>query len=83
MTGTRLTVTGYVYDTACQPIPGALLDFWHCDDAGVYDNAATGCAGISLPRTTAGSRWRRSCPRPIPAAPATSTSKRRRQTSRC
>jgi protocatechuate 3,4-dioxygenase beta subunit len=38
MPGTRLQVSGYVYDTACQPIPGALLDFWHCDDAGVYDN---------------------------------------------
>ena len=37
--GTKLVVTGYVYDTACQPIPGALLDFWQCDDAGVYDNA--------------------------------------------
>lgn len=39
MPGTRLLVTGYVFDTNCQPIPGALLDFWHCDDAGVYDNA--------------------------------------------
>jgi protocatechuate 3,4-dioxygenase beta subunit len=39
MPGTRLLLTGYVYDTACQPIPGALLDFWQCDDAGVYDNA--------------------------------------------
>jgi protocatechuate 3,4-dioxygenase beta subunit len=38
LTGTPLTVTGYVYDTACQPVPGALLDFWHCDAAGVYDN---------------------------------------------
>jgi protocatechuate 3,4-dioxygenase beta subunit len=37
--GTKLVVSGYVYDTACQPIPGALLDFWQCDDAGVYDNA--------------------------------------------
>ncbi len=36
--GTRLVVSGYVYDTASLPIPGALLDFWHCDDAGVYDN---------------------------------------------
>jgi len=36
--GTRLVVTGYVYDTACQPVPGALLDFWQADDAGVYDN---------------------------------------------
>jgi protocatechuate 3,4-dioxygenase beta subunit len=39
MTGTKLVVSGYVYDTACQPVPGALLDFWQCDDAGVYDNA--------------------------------------------
>ncbi|MBI3242940.1 MAG: hypothetical protein HYZ49_11670 [Chloroflexi bacterium] len=38
VTGTELVVTGYVLDTACQPVPQALLDFWHCDDAGVYDN---------------------------------------------
>jgi protocatechuate 3,4-dioxygenase beta subunit len=39
MPGTKLVVSGYVYDTACQPIPGALLDFWQADEAGVYDNA--------------------------------------------
>jgi len=38
ITGTRLVVTGYVLDTNCQPVAQALLDFWHCDDAGVYDN---------------------------------------------
>lgn len=38
MAGTRLVVTGYVYTTGCQPVPGALLDFWQADDAGVYDN---------------------------------------------
>jgi protocatechuate 3,4-dioxygenase beta subunit len=38
ITGTRMTVTGYVLDTACRPIAGAMLDFWHCDAAGVYDN---------------------------------------------
>ena len=36
--GTPLRVTGYVHSTGCHPVPGALLDFWHCDDAGVYDN---------------------------------------------
>jgi protocatechuate 3,4-dioxygenase beta subunit len=36
--GTPLIVTGYVLSTACEPVPGALVDFWHCDDAGVYDN---------------------------------------------
>jgi len=38
MPGTRLFVSGYVYSTECQPVPGALLDFWQADDAGVYDN---------------------------------------------
>src|SRR4051794_18217114 len=38
MPGTRLVVAGYVYSTVCQPIPGALLDFWQADDGGVYDN---------------------------------------------
>jgi protocatechuate 3,4-dioxygenase beta subunit len=36
--GTKMIVTGYVLATDCQPIAQALLDFWHCDDAGVYDN---------------------------------------------
>ncbi len=38
LTGKRLAVSGYVYSTDCQPVPGALLDFWQADDAGVYDN---------------------------------------------
>jgi protocatechuate 3,4-dioxygenase beta subunit len=38
MPGRRLTVTGYVLDTECRPIAGALIDFWQADDAGQYDN---------------------------------------------
>lgn len=37
-TGTRLVVTGRVLSTDCVPIAGAILDFWHADDAGQYDN---------------------------------------------
>ncbi|MBX3066192.1 MAG: hypothetical protein KF726_24650 [Anaerolineae bacterium] len=37
-TGTRMIVTGYVLGTDCKPVAEALLDFWHCDDKGVYDN---------------------------------------------
>ncbi|MBM2812187.1 MAG: Catechol 1,2-dioxygenase 1 [Chloroflexi bacterium] len=37
--GTRLIVAGYVLTRQCQPVAGALLDFWQADDAGVYDNA--------------------------------------------
>jgi protocatechuate 3,4-dioxygenase beta subunit len=38
MPGTRLTVSGYVLGTNCQPVAGALLDFWQADDSGAYDN---------------------------------------------
>lgn len=34
-----MILTGQVVTTACAPIAGALVDLWHCDDAGVYDNA--------------------------------------------
>jgi len=36
--GTRCVVSGLVLSTSCQPVEGALLDFWQCDDAGNYDN---------------------------------------------
>jgi protocatechuate 3,4-dioxygenase beta subunit len=39
LTGATLIVTGYVLSTDCQPIANALLDFWHCNVAGEYDNA--------------------------------------------
>jgi hypothetical protein len=29
---------GYVYDTSCQPIPNAWVDFWQADYSGAYDN---------------------------------------------
>jgi len=38
MTGDHFIVTGYVYSTDCNPVAKALIDFWHCDDQGVYDN---------------------------------------------
>jgi len=39
MAGTRLSLSGLVLSTACAPVPQSLVDFWQCDDAGVYDNA--------------------------------------------
>jgi protocatechuate 3,4-dioxygenase beta subunit len=37
-TGTRLFLTGYVVSRHCQPVAGALLDFWQADERGQYDN---------------------------------------------
>lgn len=36
--GQRIVVTGRVLTTGCLPIAGALVDFWHADNAGEYDN---------------------------------------------
>ena len=38
ITGTRFALAGYVQTPRCEPLPGALLDFWQADAAGVYDN---------------------------------------------
>src|SRR5215813_8186480 len=38
MPGTRIVLTGAILSTSCQPIAGALLDFWQADDRGAYDN---------------------------------------------
>jgi protocatechuate 3,4-dioxygenase beta subunit len=37
--GTKLVITGYVYDINCQPVANAWLDFWQADANGVYDNS--------------------------------------------
>ena len=36
--GPRLLLEGRVLTTACRPVPRALLDVWHCDARGDYDN---------------------------------------------
>jgi protocatechuate 3,4-dioxygenase beta subunit len=38
MKGTRLELSGRVLGRNCRPIAGALVDFWHADDGGAYDN---------------------------------------------
>ena len=39
MAGTKLVISGYVYDTNCQPVANAWLDFWQADANGNYDNS--------------------------------------------
>jgi protocatechuate 3,4-dioxygenase beta subunit len=38
MKGERISLAGFVLDRRCKPIPGALLDLWHADADGAYDN---------------------------------------------
>jgi len=35
---TRLLVSGQVLSAQCRPVANALLEFWHADEAGEYDN---------------------------------------------
>jgi protocatechuate 3,4-dioxygenase beta subunit len=35
----RLVLTGLVFSSQCKPAANALLDFWHCDETGEYDNS--------------------------------------------
>ncbi len=39
MAGTHLVLSGRMLTTTCQPIAGALLDFWQADASGTYDNS--------------------------------------------
>ena len=34
----RLALTGLVLSPQCKPVANALLDFWHCNETGEYDN---------------------------------------------
>ena len=36
--GQRFLVTGRILNPRCEPIPNALVDLWHADEEGAYDN---------------------------------------------
>jgi protocatechuate 3,4-dioxygenase beta subunit len=54
--GTRLVLEGLVMSTSCQPVAGALVDFWQCDDAGNYDNQGYRLRGHQFTKTDGGYR---------------------------
>lgn len=48
MAGTTLTITGYVFDANCQPVPDARVDFWQADSEGQYDNTGYTLRGYQV-----------------------------------
>jgi protocatechuate 3,4-dioxygenase beta subunit len=48
VSGTTLTLTGYVVSRSCQPIANAKLDFWQADGNGNYDNSGYTLRGWQL-----------------------------------
>jgi len=45
MAGTAIVLAGYVLTRSCRPVAGTLVDLWHADDQGVYDNSGYGSRG--------------------------------------
>lgn len=43
--GVRLDLGGVVYDTACKPLAGTLIEFWQCDQNGDYDTSGFALRG--------------------------------------
>lgn len=36
--GERMTIAGFVLTRDCRPVAGALVELWHADETGAYDN---------------------------------------------
>jgi protocatechuate 3,4-dioxygenase beta subunit len=53
--GERLVLAGTVRDTRCRPLANAVLDVWHADARGGYDNTGWGMRGTLV--TDARGRW--------------------------
>jgi protocatechuate 3,4-dioxygenase beta subunit len=53
--GERITLAGFVLDVGCQPIPKALVQLWHADETGAYDNAGFRLRGYQYADDTG--RW--------------------------
>jgi protocatechuate 3,4-dioxygenase beta subunit len=51
-----LVVSGLVLSTSCKPVANALLDFWHADEFGEYDNRGFHYRGHQFTDTEG--RWR-------------------------
>jgi protocatechuate 3,4-dioxygenase beta subunit len=46
--GRHLVLSGLVMTTGCVPVSGAVLDFWHADASGEYDNSGFRLRGHQL-----------------------------------
>ena len=54
--GVAVELTGFVLTRRCRPLSGALVDLWHADESGDYDNSGFRFRGHQF--TDAGGRYR-------------------------
>jgi protocatechuate 3,4-dioxygenase beta subunit len=53
--GEPMDLSGRVLDTRCSPLSGVIVEIWHADDAGTYDNRGFRLRGHQ--RTDSQGRW--------------------------
>jgi protocatechuate 3,4-dioxygenase beta subunit len=49
--GEAMTLTGFVIDRRCQPVANAVVDLWHADTSGAYDNSGFKLRGYQITDT--------------------------------
>jgi protocatechuate 3,4-dioxygenase beta subunit len=59
-------LTGHVLTRSCRPVPNVLLDLWHADDKGDYDNSGFRYRGHILTNAAGRYRFRTIMPAPYP-----------------
>jgi protocatechuate 3,4-dioxygenase beta subunit len=57
MGGTPILLTGVVVSRSCVPLARVLVDLWHADDEGTYDNDGYRCRGHQFTGTDGSSRF--------------------------
>jgi protocatechuate 3,4-dioxygenase beta subunit len=57
MPGVPITLTGLVLTRSCRPVPDALVELWHADDAGHYDNEGFRLRGHQFTSADGGYRF--------------------------
>jgi len=62
--GRRFELSGVVLSTSCRPLRGALVDLWHADEKGEYDNIGFRYRGHVITRADGGFRFGTIVPAP-------------------
>ena len=66
--GERIYIRGQVWDGAAQPVPDALVEIWHCNENGEYDNTSDNYVYRASAKTSADGKYHFKTILPVPYA---------------